>query len=133
MPINSKRKGKTSELEVSHILQRWGYDARRSQQYAGSNGDADVVGVPGLHIEVKHVEKLNLYKAIEQSVNDAKDGEIPVVVHRKNRTKWLITLDFETFLGILTGARAVKEDRDEVNRALDEAVEIIKKLKGGTK
>ena len=110
MAINSNRKGKESEREVSHILQSWGFNARRSQQYAGSNGDADVVGVPGLHIEVKHVEKLNLYKAMKQSINDAREGEIPVVVHRKNRTKWLITLDFDMFLGILTGAGKGAED-----------------------
>lgn len=98
MPINSRQKGKRGELEVAHILQKYGYDARRGQQYCGTSGDADVVGLPGYHIEVKAVENLNLGKAYEQSVRDARDGEIPVVVHKKNRQKWMITMRLEDFL-----------------------------------
>lgn len=98
MPINSRQKGKRGELEVAHILQKYGYDARRGQQYCGTSGDADVVGFPGYHIEVKAVENLNLGKAYEQSVRDARDGEIPVVVHKKNRQKWMITMRLEDFL-----------------------------------
>ena len=99
MPINSREKGKRAELEVAHILKEYGFtDSRRSQQYAGINSDADVVGLPGVHIEVKHVEKLNLDKAMEQSCRDAKADEIPVVIHRKNRGKWNITMSLESFL-----------------------------------
>ena len=49
MPINSKRKGKAGELELSHKLKDYGYDCHRSQQYCGSAGDADVVGLDGIH------------------------------------------------------------------------------------
>ena len=72
--INSKRKGKNGELEVAHFFKNYGFDARRSQQFAGMNGDADVVGVPFLHLEIKRTEKLNLDKAMEQSVRDAREG-----------------------------------------------------------
>ena len=30
--------------------------------------------------------------AIEQSKNDARDGENPVVMHRRNRKEWLVTM-----------------------------------------
>lgn len=100
MPINSRAKGKAGELELAHELMKYGYDTRRGQQFCGANGDADVVGVPGLHLEVKRVEKLDYYKAYAQSESDAKDGEIPVVVHRKNRKRWLVTLSLEDFMKI---------------------------------
>lgn len=96
--INSRRKGKTGELEVAHIMQGYGYEARRSQQYAGINSDADVVGVPHLHLEIKRVQALNLDKAMEQSVRDAKGDEIPVVIHRKDRQPWRVTLGLEDFM-----------------------------------
>ena len=70
----------------------------RGQQFCGSNGDADVVGLPGIHIECKRVEKLNIYEAVEQSINDAREGEIPTVMHRKNHKPWLVTLPFENFI-----------------------------------
>ena len=55
--INSKRKGSNGEREIAKILRDHGYEARRGQQYSGANGDADVIGVPGVHIEVKRVLK----------------------------------------------------------------------------
>lgn len=100
MAINSRSKGKNGELELSNKLKEYGFDTRRGQQYCGANGDADVVGLPGIHIECKRVEKLNLYDAMQQSINDAKDNEIPTVFHRKNRKDWLVTLPFTEFMKI---------------------------------
>lgn len=98
MPINSREKGKRAELQIAHFLQEHGYEARRGQQFSGANGDPDVVGLPGIHIEVKHVEKLNLDKAMQQSIRDAKDGETPVVMHRKNRQEWLCTMRLKDWI-----------------------------------
>ena len=83
---------------VMQQLREYGYDSRRGQQYCGSNGDADVVGIPGVHIECKRVERLNIYDAIEQSKNDARDGENPVVMHRRNRKEWLVTMPLDDWM-----------------------------------
>lgn len=96
--MNSRTKGKRGELEVAHILKDYGYHARRGQQFSGANGDADVVGLPGVHIEVKRVEKLNIDSAMAQSINDAREGEIPIVMHRKNRAAWMVTMQFEDWI-----------------------------------
>ena len=98
--INSRDKGKRNELLLAHFFQRYGFDAHRVQQYSGLQGDADVVGVPYLHLECKAVQKLNLDKAMEQSIRDAREGEIPTVVHRKDRQDWKITLSLEDFMPI---------------------------------
>lgn len=96
--MNSRDKGKRGELELAKKLKEYGYDTRRGQQYCGSNGDADVVGLPGIHIECKRVEKLNLYDAMSQSVSDAKENEMPTVFHRKNNCEWLVTMRFDDFM-----------------------------------
>lgn len=96
--MNSNNKGKNGECELATILREYGYDSRRGQQYCGSNGDADVVGLPGVHIECKRVERLNIYDAIEQSKNDARDGENPVVMHRRNRKEWLVTMPLDDWM-----------------------------------
>ena len=60
--MNSRQKGKKGELELAKVLRGYGYPARRGQQYSGANGDADVVGLPHVHIECKRVEALNIDK-----------------------------------------------------------------------
>lgn len=96
--MNSRRKGAAGERELANKLKDYGYECRRGQQYCGANGDADVVGLPGIHIECKRVEKLNLYDAVSQSVRDAREGEMPAVFHRKNNCEWLVTMRIDDFM-----------------------------------
>lgn len=98
--MNSRAKGASGERELARKLRGYGYDCRRGQQFSGANGDADVVGLPGIHIECKRVERLNLESAMEQSQRDARDGEIPVVMHRKSRSPWLVTMTLEDWMEI---------------------------------
>lgn len=101
--MNSRNKGAAGERELAAKLREYGYQCRRGQQYSGANGDADVIGLPGVHIECKRVEKLNLYDAMEQSVRDAKEGETPAVFHRKNNKEWLVALRMDDFMKIYEG------------------------------
>lgn len=98
MAINSRAKGARFERTLAGMLRDYGYDCRRGQQYSGANGDADVVGLPGIHIEAKAVERLNLYDAMSQSKHDARDGEIPVVMHKKNNCNVLVTMELDSFM-----------------------------------
>jgi Holliday junction resolvase len=98
MPINSKKKGAAGERELSSKLKEYGYSCRRSQQYCGINGDADVVGLEGIHIECKRVERLNIYDAISQAKADVKEGQLPTVFHRKNRCEWLVTMTLDDWI-----------------------------------
>ena len=96
--MNSREKGTRGERELAKKLAEYGFNTWRGQHYSGANGDADVVGIPKLHIECKRVERLNIYDAIAQSKHDAREGEIPVVMHRKDKCKWLITMELDTFM-----------------------------------
>ena len=98
---NSIAKGKVGEREWANVLKEHGYTgARRGQQFKGGGDSPDVLGLPGIHQEVKRVEKLHLYKAMEQSKRDAADGEIPIVIHRQNRQPWVVIMDAEDFLDL---------------------------------
>lgn len=101
--MNSRNKGARGERELAELLRGYGYEARRGQQFSGVNGDADVVGLPGYHIECKRVERLNIDEAMAQSIRDARENEIPIVCHRKDRKGWLVTIRFEDFMEVLNG------------------------------
>ena len=98
--MNSRQKGAAGERDLAKLLRANGYDARRSQQYCGASGDADVIGLSGIHIECKRVERLNIENAMAQSKRDARDGELPTVWHRKNNCEWLVTMRAEDWLNL---------------------------------
>ena len=100
----SREKGKRGEREVSALLRDWGFAARRGQQFSGGGDSPDVVhNIPGVHIEVKRVEQLNLTSALEQAKGDAPDNHLPVVFHKKNRGVWTVSLTADDFLKLMRG------------------------------
>jgi Holliday junction resolvase len=117
MAINSKQKGKRFELTLAKKLREYGYETRRTAQYCGNTGDAsDVVGLPYLHIEAKHVERLNIYDAMAQAKSDARAGGkglIPIVFHKKNNCEILVTMELDDFMKIYTEFEAGKELKNE--------------------
>lgn len=92
MAVNSKAKGKRGELGAVHELNGMGFSVHRTQQFCGKAGNADVEGIPGCHLEIKNVERLNIYEAMEQAIRDRRDGEIPTVIHKKNNKPFLVTI-----------------------------------------
>lgn len=96
--MNSRQKGKRGELALAKRLREYGYEARRGVQYNGADGSADVIGLDGIHIECKRVERLNLRDAMLQSVHDAKEGEIPTVMHKRNNDDWLVTMRLDDWI-----------------------------------
>ena len=111
--MNSRQKGKRGELQLAKKLREYGYDTRRGQQYSGANGDADVVGLKGVHIECKRVERLNIYDAMSQSRHDARNSEMPVVIHRKNNSEWLVTLSLDDFMVLYSEWGRTEEINEE--------------------
>ena len=100
--MNGKRKGKDGELEAARLLRFYGYNARRGVQYKGGADSPDVVGIPGVHIEVKRTERglKTVYDWIAQSKRDASPGEISLVMPHSNRCEWLAILSFDDFMKI---------------------------------
>lgn len=105
--VNSKRKGARGEREAAEEICRvFGVEARRGRQYSGGDESPDIVsGIPHVHFEVKRTERLSVYDAMDQAVDDA-GPNIPVVLHRRNDRPWLAIVRLD--------------DLPELSRILDE-------------
>ena len=88
----SRNKGADAERELANIFRdQYGYHVRRGQVF---NKESDLVGLNGIHPEVKRVEKLNVHTAMQQAIDGAgkrQDG-IPTLFFRRNRGEWLVTM-----------------------------------------
>lgn len=97
---SSQRKGAQGERELAKLLEEEGYPMERGGACFGTV--PDLVGLPGIHVEVKRVEKLNVSEAMRQAERDADrflDGA-PTVFHRRNREPWLVTMRFSDWLAM---------------------------------
>ena len=107
MGAKSQRKGRSGEIELVKILNDNGISAEPGQ--AVSFGSTpDIVGVDGVHAEVKRVERLNVPEAMNQAIRDSQKFEdgLPTLFHRRNRSPWLVTMTLEDWLKIYRGWRS---------------------------
>ena len=81
----SQKKGRNGELEIVRIFQANGIDAQPGQAVS-YGATPDVVNIPGVHPEIKRVERLNVPEAMAQAVRDSEKFEdgVPVLFHRRN-------------------------------------------------
>lgn len=104
MTINSKAKGARFERLLASKFREYGYDARRTAQYCGNSGDAaDVTGLPGIHVEAKHQERMALYEWMAQAKRDAAAGgsnALPAVFHKKNNASILVTMEIDSWFDL---------------------------------
>ena len=99
--MSSQRKGADGERELAAILRNHGYNIERGGSMSFGTVP-DLTGLPGIHIEVKRVERLNVGEAFSQAVRDADyfhDG-IPTLFHRRNRQPWLVTMAFADWINL---------------------------------
>jgi len=116
----SRGKGQRGERELASVFRSHGYDARRGVQYKGLPGCPDVVGLPGIHAEVKRTEKLSLYDAVDQAKRDAGSDELPVVFHRRNDHEWLAILPLDpVFIRLYREWEASKALASDSGRRMD--------------
>jgi len=91
MGTKSRDKGQRGEREAAkRLAELFNVEAYRGRQYHGRDDAPDVkADIPGVHFEVKRTEKLRLWEAMDQAINDAADTDVPVVLHRANGKPWL--------------------------------------------
>jgi len=99
MGKSSQRKGRDGERELRDRLKEYGFDVECGAPQ--SFGEVpDLAGLPGIHIECKRVERLNVPEAMRQAVRDSerfRDG-MPALFHRRNRQPWLVTVRLDDFM-----------------------------------
>ena len=100
----SRDKGKRGEREWAGFLRDHLNcpDACRGVQHAGGPDSPDVRGgIPGTHAEVKRCERLSLYPAMQQAIDDAGEA-VPYVAHRRNGQEWLVLVRAEDLVELAT-------------------------------
>ena len=99
MSKSQQRKGRDGELELVSILNDYGFKTERGGSLTFGTLP-DITGLPGIHVEVKRVEKLNIQEAMEQAVRDSErfDDGVPTVFHRRNRKGWLVTMRLDDWI-----------------------------------
>ena len=99
--MQSKRKGNQGERELLTILQAHGGAVRNDQRYTGGYLNPDISFCfrgRTYHVECKRTEHLDLHRAIRQAEHDAGGQAVPVVIHRRNREPWYVTIRLADFL-----------------------------------
>lgn len=104
MAINSRSKGQRGEREVRDILQKvvdevanekkmlWSPEVKRNLMQSMEGGH-DLVGIPGLAVEVKFCEHPQVDKWWEQTLQQAQRVKgIPVLIYRKTRAPWNVVM-----------------------------------------
>ena len=96
----ARNKGAAAERELAALIRdTWGYEVHRGKVFYH---ESDLVGLDGIHVEVKRQERLNIYEAVRQAISEAdkrKDG-IPAVFHRRDREGWLVTMRLEDWIDL---------------------------------
>lgn len=97
--INQRQKGAVGEREFAKLLRKHGYEAERGVQHSGGKDSPDVkTNMPRCHWEIKRTERLRLHDALEQSQRDAGEDEMALVAYRRNRSNWLVIMNFDEWI-----------------------------------
>lgn len=97
-----RSKGNRFERTVIDLLRAHGWATARRNWQSGGQGGGDIIGGPqGVNIECKHVEALNIWKALAQSEADARPTDIPVVIFKRNRSQTYAALPADELLALL--------------------------------
>lgn len=108
--MTSRRKGMTYENEVFNRLLAWCEGTGRTitkQNRSGYDGDDLLLELFGraVSIECKNQKEMKLASWVDQAVANAKQGQVPVVFHKRRGTMKVdahyVTMRVEDFLRLL--------------------------------
>ena len=115
MGKSQRDKGARTERRFRDLLREMGLDPEttyRACQYSGkapkgSSADIYCEELDDFYIEVKGVERLNIWGAYTTAKQDS-GGKIPFVAHTKNQFPFLVTLSAEDFIRIVLTSEFLK-------------------------
>ena len=116
--MNANKKGKRFELSISKYLSKmFNEDIKRTPNSGGLSLKGDIMATQGIlsefNWECKNQEKLNIWKALEQSANDCigSHNKKPLVVFTKNFEKDYVACELETFVQLLLELEQLRNER----------------------
>lgn len=101
-----KSKGTRGEKEVQELLRDAGYTRTKRNLGSGAQGGGDLIeSIPGHSIEVKRVERLNVWKALAQCEAAASPTDVPLLVFRRNRSRWYACVPLDDYLPLVEASQ----------------------------
>lgn len=97
----ARRKGADGERELASAYRQAGFECARTPLSGGMQWKGDIQGIPGVHVEAKRRERLNIWEAIDQVLAEAQPTDLPAVHFRRNRSDWWVAIPFEEFIELL--------------------------------
>ena len=99
----ARAKGQRAEREAVKLLQpiidsvyaEFGVDQvpdLQRNQMQSHKGGYDIVGLDWLALEVKHQETLLINQWWVQTITQAGDSKVPVLIYKQNRVKWRVVM-----------------------------------------
>lgn len=109
-PRSAKNKGRRLQNDVVADLHEHYPELRQGDVKAAIMGEAgrDIGLSPAaedvipLDIECKNQERLNIWDALKQAASNTKDGRIPAVVFKRNRSKTYVALEWQHLLLLMS-------------------------------
>lgn len=106
----SRNKGARGEREIVQKLAEHGIKSYRTPNSGGLAIKSDIQGWGDFSPEVKFQETSSIWAWWEQACNSASAHQTPLVIFRRSRSEWLVTMSFDDFLGLMYHAQ---EEDDE--------------------
>lgn len=110
----AREKGSRFERELSKLFNEHGFSTHRGYVF---HKQSDVVGLLGIHVEAKAVERLNPWAALQQAITESdkrKDG-MPTVFWKRSRKGIMVCMRFDDWMKLYKIARHMKEGEDGKN------------------
>jgi len=106
---SAKAKGRRLQDAVKKLLMETYTSLREGDIKTAVMGESgrDIILSPAAEdeipfdIEAKNQEKLSIWSALEQAESNQKEGRIPLLVFKRNRSKTYAVLEFEKLLELL--------------------------------
>lgn len=105
MSALSRRKGTSGEQEVARAYRAHGFAAMRVPNSGGLDTKGDVLGVPGIHVEVKIGASIRLWEALRQAEEEAPARQVPALHFRRSSREhssgWYVAIPLDAFAELL--------------------------------
>jgi Holliday junction resolvase len=122
MGKHNRQKGKSAELELASIIREtYGWPVRRGHVF---EGEPDIVGLEGIHVEVKRTKSFHAVDFMVQAARYAThhNGGYPAVFYRADRKPWTVTMLARDWY------RFSKDSNPEINVITKERFNLYKAL-----
>jgi len=110
----AREKGARFERELSKLFNEHGFHTHRGYVF---HKQSDVVDLLGIHVEAKAHERMNVWDAMKQAVEEAdkrKDG-MPTVFWKRSRKGIMVCMRFDDWMKLYTIARGKAKDGKQEN------------------